>query len=238
MPTAISTLLDDAETLMEREFQASGPATLSQDDALRWVKAAYDSLSELSLLPRKSTSQNSVAGQNAYTIPTDCWLGFAGIVVVIFDGVPLKSGITFQHLMELYDEDWKAPGDISEPTYFMEWTDSTKFGIVKAPAKAVTNGIEVIHVYEVPVPASVAATLPTEFEQFRSIIPLYLVGRALQKDDNPRGAAFIAEFEGRVRKRVFKRQRVGRRSLGEGYTNQLKRYHAGYKRNVRSKSGL
>lgn len=223
----VQEVVDRAEALLTRQFKTSSPAAFRDTVALLWMQDCYRLIADRVRIPRTSATQNSVAGTKDYNLPADIWDGIDGMIAILYDTIPLQRAY-LQNMLDRYGEDWQVPPDLSEPTYFLDYNDSTKYRILPAPAavKVITQ----VYVQQVAKPTAFSTTIPTIYEPYITFMPLYLVGRAMELDDKGRGAAMLAEFEGRLLKKWRVKERHGRRTAAQGYTLGLDEYRRIYAR--------
>lgn len=227
--TTINELMEIAKAEVDKSFRATGLGAYTNEDAFRWITACYDSITGALKIPRKTASLDVSADQSVFTIPTDCWGQFHGLLAVEYDDKPLTKK-TAEEFRNLYGVDWKNPTNIDSTDYFVEGDTSTTFRVIKPCETAGTGLMVLVYVQQVPKPTSTSDNIPAEFEQFRNIIPDFLVGKMMTKDKQGRGAAKIAEFEARLKKEFHRNNRKGRYQAGESYTAGLQSFRRNYSR--------
>ena len=216
-----------AEPIMRKKFGSATPASFTEALGFAWIKDAYDRIGRLCRIPRaRSTSVTSTSGTRSYSLPSDCLGGFDGIITIEYLGYPLQKGF-LEQLQNAYGENWLSPSSIDgTKVYFLE-EDNTKFSVISTP-NATGNAFTIIYVDEQAVPTATSTSIPTALNLYIPIIPLYLVGRAMEVDNKGRGAALISEFEARVKQEQALSSKQGRIVPGEsimsGFDNYKRRY--------------
>lgn len=234
MPDTAQLVIDLVNAGLDDAAVSSGPGRFTETEILRWIGSAYKRMNDLLRIPlATSSSTTSVSGTRSYDLPSDCWKGIDGLVSVEYGSLPLVRNYREQ-LQQEFGEDWLAPG-ADEVTWFLTYDNPAKFTLVPAPG-ATGTVIKLIYVQRLTAPATAATNLPTGFVDYVDIIADYVLGQALNRDKEGRGAAKIAEFEGRLLRthRLSERKR-GRRTMPEAYTQGFRNYRSGYGRRGRTR---
>ena len=231
MAVAVSELLADTESLLDRKFKNAVPAAHLKSQFLRYVGHTYKFIADMVREPRTSTTKNSVAGNNYIELPSDVWDHVDGILGIDYDGFPLVCREYEENLRSKYEDEWLNPADLERPTYWLRGYETAKVMLIPAPTAS--KVCTIYYVQEVPKPTEYTDNVPRVYEPFTHIMPLYILGRAMEGDRQGRGASLIAEFEARLKRRDIRKARRGRRNLGEAYTLGMKEYKAAFGRGRR-----
>lgn len=229
MPEQVSEIMDSAEGLLTKKAKAdgTGPVNFTETIFFGWIRDAYWKISRLLKVPRVTATDTTVANQGEYDIPADCLGGANGIISVTYDGKPVQK-YSADSLRKDYAEDWKNPEDLEVCTYWVPGSTSSKIRLVPAPTTA-GKTIEIEHIDKTDKPTARSNTIPFVFEEFIPDIPLYVAGRALERDREGRGAALLGEFESRIlRTSRLQKREPGGRQMHEGRAAKLRAYHDRY----------
>lgn len=230
MGSTVKDIFDAVEASQDKVFAASKPAALLQTFGFKWVKDAYDKIGDLARLPRKSdSSQVAVALTRSYSLPADIYDGFNGIITIEFNSKPLTR-VLMEDLQLNYGSEWLNPDDLASIQYFFLEDDYSKFSVLPPPGTSdATKVFRIIYTKNVPKPGALTDPIPYEFEAYMNAIPLYLIGRALDLEKQGRGATFLAEFEGQVRRKDAQSKKMGFYSPGEGVMHDFDIYNRRYR---------
>ena len=152
MAFTVQDIVNRVEAALDRKAVSGGLTQLGafvDTHWFMWIKDAYNKISDICRIPRATSTLTSVAAQASYTIPTDCWDGFEGIITVQYEvngttaTTPLARGY-IQELQDAYGYNWQSPPGLTTPFWYVMDDDSTKFKLVPAP---VNSGDSIIVVY-------------------------------------------------------------------------------------------
>ena len=235
--TTLSNIKTVVEGRLDRKIRSSLPATFYNDLFFQVIGEIYNRISEECRIPRTTFSTTSTASQATLTLPDGSeysakpliYDGIRGIISLYFNGRPLERGF-LKDLELLYGEDYLNPSTLEAPTYYVEYDDPTKIQFVPAIGSGdAGKTIKGIYVQQVPVPTTMAAELPREFEPFRQAIENYLTGFCMDIDKEGRGAALMQLGETFIARRVAIRRKE-KRNVQMSITEKLRRYNQNYGR--------
>jgi len=178
---------DDVATDVKRIFGDEALVELQATDLVRWINAAQREISSSNTVLRGKASHNLVAAQSLYTVPLDSPV--AQIQGVHVEGKPLR-GISFQEAQEtiLRSDPDLLKGQTDKFTrVWYEW-DGDLY-IYPAPAKDVTNGLELFYI---AYPANIT-TLSQVLgipDRFYNQVVDYVLAQAYRLDENWQATAY------------------------------------------------
>lgn len=208
-------------------MKSGGPERYLTDNLMRFLKDAYDLVTDALRIPIATGSLVSVANQANYALPADCYDNFNGIVCVEYDGRPIDRQYLIS-LQEQYYEDWKNPPNYASPEWYIQYNNITELYLVPKPTEA-GKSIVVTYVQETTEPVADTDVIPAFFDPFVPYVADYILGRILNQDKNGRGSMYLVAFKQEIqeRKRRHKRQQA-RRPGREGLTLNFDNYRVTY----------
>jgi len=225
----VNDVLRRCEIGLSRKFtEAGSPVQFLKENGLLLVKDCYDDITDKVRIPRKSDSTlTSTAGNRTYALPTDIWDGFSGLIDIEYNGIPLIKR-TLKDIKEMYGEDWTAPTDLNEPTYYFLEDNEESFSILPTPDKS-GHVIKRTYVYEVPSPTSTSTIIPNVFTSFIRYMPLYILGKIYEFERKGPAQQKLVEWEHHLMKRKWNKTKgFGRKSGREAYSKQFQTYRRSY----------
>lgn len=166
-------------TRVQRQFGDDTSAQLTIDDVVRWINDAMRDIAINNDLLQVRGTQNSVANQKNYTLPTD----IMKLQSVKYAGISLRAS-TLQELDSLMgtDDQTIAQGyAVGTPQTY--WLYANELNLYPAPATSLAGGISIYYTRQ-PTDVAASTDVPGIPQEYHNSLVEYCMAKAFELDAN------------------------------------------------------